>query len=222
MCGRITLTRDMLSIIEELAIEEWEDPDRYFPSYNIAPTQLSPVMVQPGKRVVKLMRWGLIPFWAKDESIGSKMINARSETLLEKPSYKNLVPRKRCVVITDGYYEWKKEGGRKIPYYIHHREGKLIPLAGLWDKWRSPEGKTIFSYTVVTTEPMDSIAHIHNRMPVILSHEHLDIWTNTTVHPHKDALQLLKPYPGTLEAYPVSTFVNSPRNNSPVCIEPVH
>lgn len=212
----------MLSIIEELAVEEWEDPDRYFPSYNVAPTQLSPVMVHPGKRVVKLMRWGLIPSWAKEKSIGSKMINARSETLLEKPSYKNLVPRKRCVVITDGYYEWKKEGGRKIPYYIHHREGKLIPLAGLWDKWRSPEGKTIFSYTVITTDPMDSIAHIHNRMPVILNHENLDIWTNISVHSHKDALQLLKPYSGTLEAYPVSTFVNSPRNNSPACIEPIH
>jgi len=129
MCGRKTLTRDMQSIIEEMAIEDWLDKDRYSPSYNISPTQQSPVLIDDGKRYVQPMRWGLIPFWAKDMKIGSRLINARSETLLGKPSFRNLVPKQRCVVITDGYFEW--EGSTKTPYYIKHPENKLLPMAGL-------------------------------------------------------------------------------------------
>ena len=120
MCGRKTLTRDVQSIIEEMAIEEWQDADLYTPSFNIAPTHSTPIMIDHVGRYVKPMKWGLIPNWAKDESIGSKLINARSETLLQKPSFQNLVPQKRCVVITDGYYEWKKASRKSIPYYIHH------------------------------------------------------------------------------------------------------
>ena len=157
MCGRKTLTRDIQSIIEEMAIEEWQDQDLFSPSYNIAPTQFSPIMVDHMGRRVKPMKWGLIPNWAKDKSIGSKLINARSETLLQKPSFQNLVSGKRCVVLTDGYYEWKRTSSKSIPYYIHHPENKLLPLAGLWDIWKDESDKSIFSYTVITTTPAQEI-----------------------------------------------------------------
>jgi len=162
MCGRKTLIWDMQSIIEELTIEEWLDKDYYNPSYNIAPTQQSPILMDNGIRYVQPMRWGLIPYWTKDRSIGLRMINARSETLLEKPSFSNLVPKQRCVVIADGYFEWYKEGTTKTPYYIKHPEDKLLPMAGLWDIWKSPDGTIINSYTVITTEPQHEIAFIHN------------------------------------------------------------
>ena len=120
MCGRKTLSRDIKSVIEEMNIEEWQDSDLYQPRFNIAPSQYSPVIIDKVVRHAKLMRWGLIPNWATDFSIGSKLINARSETLLQKPSFQNLVPSRRCVVISDGYFEWKRTSGRSIPYYIHH------------------------------------------------------------------------------------------------------
>ena len=189
MCGRKTLTRDVQSIIEEMAIEEWQDADLYTPSFNIAPTQSTPIMIDHMGRHVKPMKWGLIPNWAKDESIGSKMINARSETLLQKPSFQNLVPQKRCVVITDGYYEWKKASRKSIPYYIHHPSKKLLPMAGLWDMWENHSGKKIFSYTVITTTPTSTIKDIHHRMPVILKSEDINSWlqvhnTSTVSYTH--------------------------------------
>ena len=141
MCGRKTLTRDIQSIIDEMEIEEWKDSDIYQPRYNIAPTQYSPVIVDKMGRHAKLMKWGLIPNWSTDASIGSKLINARSETLLEKPSFQHLVPSRRCIVITDGYFEWKKTSSRSIPYYIHHPENKLLPMAGLWDIWKNSSGE---------------------------------------------------------------------------------
>jgi len=208
----------MRSIIEELAIEEWEDPDNYFPSYNIAPTQTSPILLFSGKRLIRPMRWGLIPYWAGDISIGSRLINARAETLMEKPSFRNLVPKNRCVVVADGYYEWKKEGRKRTPYYIRHPAGELLPMAGLWDRWRSPDGNTFFSYTVITTPSRPDLAHIHNRMPAILLKSDLDTWIRTETYSPKAALSLLGPYPEEMEAYPVAPIVNSPRNNSPECI----
>ncbi len=212
----------MRSIIEELAVEEWEDPDNYFPSYNIAPTQTSPVLLYRAKRLIRPMRWGLIPYWAGDISIGSGLINARAETLPEKPSFRNLVPKNRCVVVADGYYEWKKEGRKKTPYYIHHPAGELLPMAGLWDCWRSPDGDPVFSYTVITTPSRADLAHIHNRMPAILLKSDLDTWIRTETYSPRAALSLLAPYPGKVEAYPVAPVVNSPRNNSPECIRRVH
>ncbi|MDP6532634.1 MAG: SOS response-associated peptidase [Candidatus Marinimicrobia bacterium] len=219
MCGRKTLTRDMQSIIEELAIEEWMNPESYFPSYNIAPTQLSPILGYSGKRIVKQMRWGLIPSWAKDKSIGSKMINARSESLLEKPSFRNLVSRNRCIVIADGYYEWHREGDKKTPYYIHHPDRKLLPLAGLCDTWKNEDGEKILSYTVITTEPTLDIAFIHDRMPVILKPTDIDQWIQHSSQSVNEALELLQPYPEPLNHHSVSTFVNSPKNNSEQCIQ---
>ncbi len=217
MCGRKTLTEDMQSIIEELAIQEWEDPDNYLPSYNIAPTQTSPILIDDGSRRVKPMRWGLIPHWSKDMSFGARMINARAETLQEKPSFRNLLPNKRCIVITDGYYEWRKTGSGKQPYYIHKPGDGLLPMAGLWDRWVDQEGKPVFSYTVITTTPQPELAFIHDRMPVVLAHENLDCWLQTSNNPTQSVLTLLKPFSGLLEAFPVSNTVNSPANNGPIC-----
>ena len=221
MCGRKTLTREMQSIIEELAIEEWENPDNYIPNYNIAPTQSSPILIDNGKRIVKLMRWGLIPSWAKDDKFGARMINARIETLTEKPSYRNLVSSNRCIVITDGYYEWKKDGVRKIPYYFKDPKGKLLPMAGLYAVWKHPDGYLLPSYTVITKEAQKDIAIIHNRMPVILPQKHLDEWLKTENFSVSEALELAKNTNQILEKYPVSPLVNYVKNNSPACLKPL-
>ena len=220
MCGRKTLTKDMKFIIEDLAIDEWEHPENYSPSYNIAPGQKSPVIIQEKQRIVKLMKWGLVPSWSKDETIGYKMINARSETLTEKPSYQGLISKHRCVVISDGYYEWKREGKRRIPYYIFTPEKGLIPMAGLWSSWTGPAGNTVNTYTVITTEAKTTIRTIHHRMPVILNEDTYPNWLNTQNVSVSDALFLLQPYAGNLTTHPVSTLVNSPKNNLPVCTQP--
>ena len=221
MCGRKTLTKDAQSIIEELLIDEWEQKDEYSPSYNIAPTQNSPVLVYNNNRKIEHMRWGLIPSWAKDKSIGTKMINARGETLLEKPSFKNLVSSKRCIVITDGYFEWQNIGTIKTPHYFHDPEKKILPMAGLWDEWRSANGELMKTYTVITTTPKPEFAHIHTRMPVILTRPAIDIWVNTRDHTPAVAMDHILPYQDELAVYPVSTLVNSPKNNSARCITPI-
>jgi len=219
MCGRKTLTKGKIEIMEELFVDEWEDDFDWEPSYNIAPTQISPVLLNDGKRKVKPMCWGLVPSWAKDKTIGAKMINARSETLREKPSFQSLIYQKRCIVISDGYFEWKREGKKKKPYYIRDPDGKLLPMAGLWDEWVDKQGKKWLTYTVITTDPSNQINHIHNRMPVILDKPEMDLWINFD-YPPNEALTCLKPYEKLLELYPVSTFVNSPANNSNQCILP--
>ena len=189
---------------------------------NVRPTQDVVVIVnEDGSPVARPMRWGLIPSWAKDKSIGTKMINARGETLLEKPSFKNLVSSKRCIVITDGYFEWQNIGTIKTPYYFHDPEKKILPIAGLWDEWRSANGELMKTYTVITTTPKPEFAHIHNRMPVILPHPAIDIWVNTRDHTPAVAMDHILPYQDELAVYPVSTLVNSPKNNSARCITPI-
>ena len=220
MCGRKTLTKDTQAIIEELLIDEWDQKDEYSPSYNIAPTKNSPILIYNNKRKIEHMRWGLIPSWAKDKAIGAKMINARGETLLEKPSFKNLVISKRCIVITDGYFEWHNIGTVKTPYYFHDPKKRILPMAGLWDEWKSANGELMKTYTVITTTPKPEYAHIHNRKPVILPYSEIDLWINTRDHSPKAALGHVLPYRYELEVYPVSTFVNSPKNNSARCIAP--
>ena len=222
MCGRKTLTKGKIEIIEELSVDEWEGEEDYQPSYNIAPAQNSLVMLYTIHRTVRLMRWGLIPSWSSGPDSHYSMINARSETVEEKPAYRNLVSRNRCVVISDGYYEWKKEGGGKQPYYICYSDGSILPMAGLWDAWINPEGVPVHSYTIMTTNSAESISHIHPHMPVLLEKEKLDQWIKTRDTTTSEALNLLKPSRGELEFYPVSKFVNSPQNNSPLCIQPLN
>ena len=218
MCGRKTLTKGKIEIIQEMLVDDWNDD--WIPSYNIAPTQNTPILIHNEKRIIKTMRWGLVPSWAKDLKMGSRLINARLETLTEKPSFRNLLTSNRCVVITDGYYEWMQTGDGKIPYYIYHPQRNILPMAGLWDKWIDENNKEYHTYTVITTEPAQPIAHIHNRMPVILNFDEIDEWTNINI-PCDEALNKLASFSNPLEFYPVSNFVNSPKNNSEICIQPI-
>jgi len=222
MCGRKTLTKDIQSIIKEMAIESWRDSELYQLNYNIAPTQFSPVMVDKIGRQAKIMKWGLIPNWATDASIGSKLINARSETLLEKPSFQHLVPTQRCIVLSDGYYEWKRSNSRAIPYYIYHPEKKILPMAGLWDIWKNISGENLFSYTIITTMSNSDLKEIHHRMPVILDNKNIDPWIKVHNISVANAMSLLEPYKNELKFHQVSTLVNSPRNNRIDCIKPVN
>lgn len=212
----------MQSIIEELAIQEWEDPDNYAPSYNIAPTQTSPILIDDGMRRIKPMRWGLISSWSKDMSFGARMINARAETIAEKPSFRGLLPRKRCIVIADGYYEWQKTAAGKQPHFIQRNGGGILPMAGLWDMWINQDWKPVFSYTIITTTPQPDLSFIHDRMPVILGKDKLDHWLKTQEHPPGEVLPLLNPTRDKMAAWPVSTLVNSPANNNPGCQRPLN
>ena len=217
MCGRKTLTKDIASIIEEMNIQEWEE-NNYKPSYNVAPTDFSPVVIQERKKVVKMMKWGLIPAWSSNSRNGSKMINARLETLLEKPSFSNLVHKNRCVVLSDGYYEWTKQDNQA--YYITHKKNKILPLAGLWTEWEKSDSSTILSYTVITTTPIKDIAHIHNRMPMILDKKNVDKWIDCNNYSIENCLNDILLDKSHLKFYPVSNIVNSIKNNSIECTKP--
>lgn len=219
MCGRKTLTKGKMEIIEELSIRVWDDSVAYQPSFNVAPTHIVPILLYDNQRSVKPMRWGLIPDWVKDEGSVSILINARAETVDRKPSFRNLLPGRRCAVITDGYYEWKREQGYKQPYYISRPDHSLMPLAGLWNLWRDGQGKSYYTYTVITTDANPALDFIHKRMPVILPPDSIDGWIDTTRFSADKALPLLKPYEAELSAYPVSTYVNAVRNNSEKCIQ---
>jgi putative SOS response-associated peptidase YedK len=192
------------------------------PRYNIAPGQEAPVIVETnGKRSIELFQWGLNPSWAKDPAIGNKMINVRTETLAEKPSFKRLLKGHRCLVLADSFYEWRKEAKRKVPMRFKLKSGDPFTFAGLWDSWKQPDGKILRTYTIVTTDSNELIQRIHNRMPVMLSHDDALKWLagdDEIAH----ALSLLKPYPpDKMEGYDVSPLVNNPRNDSPECIRPV-
>ncbi|MCA9916322.1 MAG: SOS response-associated peptidase, partial [Anaerolineales bacterium] len=176
-----------------------------------------------GERDFTFFHWGLIPSWAKDPTIGSRMINARSETVTEKPSFRTAFKRRRCLIPADGFYEWQKLGSGKQPMFIRPAEGEERPfaLAGLWEFWSDPDGGTIQSCTILTTSPNELMAPIHNRMPVIIEPEDFDLWLNPEPDPEQ-GLHLLRPYPAEkMAAYPVSTVVNNPRNDVPDCIQPI-
>ncbi len=223
MCGRKTLTKGKMEIIEELMIDEWDDSSEYSPSYNIAPTDISPVMIaDKDNRVVKMMRWGLIPSWAKDDKFAARMINARAESLQIKPSFKDLISANRCVVISDGFYEWQKTGGIKQPYYIKDPDGFLLPMAGLWSVWKDTAGNAVYTYTIITTKSNAQMGALHDRMPVILHKENIDQWINSWKTGKDEALNLLRPYDKKLEIYPVSTKVNSVRYNNADCVEKIN
>jgi putative SOS response-associated peptidase YedK len=193
------------------------------PSYNVAPTQTVAVVLRPdGGNVLEEMVWGLIPFWAKERAIGSRMINARAETLAEKPSFKRPLATQRCLVVADGFYEWRKTEEGKVPMYIRMKSGQPFGFAGLYDTWTSPEGETVRSCTIVTTDANALVRPIHDRMPVILPKLAEAAWLDFAARPVGDLLALLRPYPAAeLEAYAVSRLVNSPDHNAPELILPV-
>jgi putative SOS response-associated peptidase YedK len=221
MCGRFVLYRNLEEIKESFDIRQvgWE-PEA---SYNIAPTQdVAVVTRREGENFLEKMRWGLIPSWAKDPKIGSRMINARSETLGEKPSFKRPLKGQRCLVIADGFYEWTETDHGKTPMFIRLKSGRPMGLAGLYDVWASPQEETIASCTIITTRANDFMQPIHNRMPLILLKPQEKPWLDPTTPSIDGWLSALSPYPGhEMEAYEVSRWVNSPQNNSPRCIQPV-
>lgn len=220
MCGRYSFAPDLKIVNEhyDITIKDGDLP----PNYNCAPTQLLPVITNENPGQINLFRWGLIPFWAKDVAIGNKLINARSETITEKASFKNAFKRKRCLVPADAFYEWKTIDGKKgkIPYRIFLPGQAVFSMAGIWEQWKNPEGESVNSFTIITTSPNELMAEIHNRMPVILPKNMEQTWLNST--DEQALLSLLKPFPAAeMDAYRVSDLVNSPRNNSPGIIEPV-
>ncbi len=185
-------------------------------SFNVAPTQQVLTVVNDGENHARYMRWGLIPSWAKDASIGSRMINARAETLAEKPSFRSAFKRRRCLVLADSFYEWKKTGSGKTPMRIMLRSGEPFAFAGIWESWTNPDDERVLSCTIVTAEPNSFMESIHDRMPVILSREAEEVWLDQSIEDTAMLGSLLVPYADEeLDAYEVPTLVNSPANNSP-------
>ncbi len=222
MCGRIILThkpKQIQGLEYELQFESWPGP-----RYNIAPTESVATLFNNGSPEVRYTRWGLIPSWAKDASIGNRMINARAETLSEKPSFKSLIRKKRCVILADGYYEWKILSNSRVkqPTLIRLKSQEVFALAGLWDHWKAPDGDQVVSSTIITTEPNELVSAVNNRMPVILQPDCITRWLSPDANPIEDLSKWLMPYPDSpMEMYPVSTLVNKPGIDRPECISPL-
>jgi putative SOS response-associated peptidase YedK len=219
MCGRYTLKTPAGRLAEELGFDG--SVSELPANYNVAPTQqVAAVLAEGGGRRLEMLRLGLIPPWADDPGIGSRMINARSETAPEKPSFRRAFRGRRCLIPADGFYEWKRMNGGKQPYYIRMEGGGPFAFAGLWESWDKGGSGEIRSCTILTTEANPLVAEIHDRMPVIVAPDAYDVWLDPEAE--KDELYgLLAPYPeDEMEAYPVSRYVNSPSNNDPRCIEP--
>jgi len=222
VCGRFTLTADLDDLRQMFLFAQQPDLT-YKKRYNIAPGQEILVVTEgAGQRRLSPMRWGLIPAWAKEEKIGYKMINARAETLHQKPAFRRAFRERRCLIPADGFYEWKRAGKEKYPFRIVLRDQPVFAFAGLWEEWRSPEGKIVTSCSIITTEANDFMAAIHNRMPVILARPaEQAMWLNPRGYEAEETLRrLLQPYRGPMEAYRVSKAVNSPRFDGPECIAP--
>ena len=221
MCGRFTLRLSPSELAEIFRL--LREPD-VRPRYNIAPTQPVAVIRAEGKfRDPSLMRWGLIPFWAKDDKIGSRLINARAETVAEKPSFRAAFRKRRCLIPADGFYEWKKlDDKTKQPYFIGLRHDDPFALAGLWEHWTGPNGNPVESCTIITCPANESLAKLHDRMPVILHEDDYDRWLDPQNKQFEELQSLLVPYPAAeMRTYPVSKLVNSPKNDVPDCAEPV-
>jgi putative SOS response-associated peptidase YedK len=241
MCGRYSIARPDSDLAGEFDVVEvvGEPPP---PSWNVAPTQTARVVLerQPRdaeraagraapRRMLRTARWGLIPSWAKDPKIGNRLINARSETVTEKPAFKNAAARRRCLVPADGYYEWERVDGRKVPHFLH-LEGQLLAFAGLYELWPDPErpeddpDRWVWSYTILTSPAPDALGHVHDRSPVVVPPgEARERWLDPALTDPREVRELLAAMPEPrLSPYEVSTAVNSPDNNGPELVEPVH
>ena len=244
MCGRYASSRRPEDLIEEFEITSPKVAEALAPDYNVAPTQEVYAVMErppsgdktaPAERQLRVLRWGLIPSWAKDPAIGNRMINARMESVADKPAYKRAFASRRCLLPADGYFEWYPteeltQAGkpRKQPFFIHPTDGGVLAMAGLYEIWKDPtrdEGDPLqfrWTCTVLTTEAEDSLGHIHDRMPLMVAPDQWGAWLDPTVSGRDDLLGLLTPAaPGRLEAYPVSTLVSNVRNNGPELLEPL-
>ena len=220
MCGRFTLLADVKDIKNAFNITH--PIENYEPSYNIAPGQQVLAIIHNGKeKKAGYLRWGLVPSWAKDEKIGYKMINARSETAHEKPSFKHLMAQKRCLIVADSFYEWKKEAKKKVPHRIQLKNRRLFAFAGLWDKWVQDD-TTLFTCTLLTKEANHFMKEIHHRMPIILSKDKENEWIQPEKWNPYEAKQFLdKLQDEEFSKYRVSTYVNKASNNDMKCIESI-
>ena len=224
MCGRSSLTKTEKELEERFRANFYsEDLERYnpLPNFNVAPTQMHPVITMQEPQVIHLYRWGLIPFWAKDMKIGASMINARIEGITEKPAFRQAFEKRRCLVPFDGYYEWMKTPEGKIPYRIKVTNTDIFSIAGLYENWKSPEGNLIHSFTIITKEADPLISHLHDRMPLILLPKQEGLWIDASV-PTKDVMNNLLPVPGDyITWYRVSDRVNKVSENDAGLIQPV-
>jgi putative SOS response-associated peptidase YedK len=226
MCGRFTQARSWSELVQLYELAGSPSPSNFAPRYNIAPTQniavVRPAARDSGGREMAMMRWGLVPLWAKDVSIGAKMINARAESVRTKPAFRQAFRHRRCLIVADGFYEWRKEEGktRKQPYYITRQGDAPFAFAGLWEEWQPQGEQKLETCTIITTQASEAVAWIHERMPVMLEPTQFDAWIAPDV-PLDTAEAMLAPYPGALATHPVGTRVNSVRNDDPQCIAPV-
>jgi putative SOS response-associated peptidase YedK len=222
MCGRFLEISTPQMIAAALGVDPRRIPGRA-PRYNIAPSQpVFGVYAQGQTRIVDVFTWGLVPVWAKDPSIGERMINARAETVAEKPSFRGPFKNSRCLIIADGFYEWRRTGEAKQPYCIRLKTREPFGFGGLWSHWTGPDGTEIRSCAILTTSPNAVMKPIHDRMPVIIPKDRIGEWLDHNRYDPKSLSDFFTPYPDAeLEAYPVSTLVNSPSNDSPDCIEPL-
>jgi putative SOS response-associated peptidase YedK len=219
MCGRFTLHHSTEEVVDLFGVEEVGVS--FKPRYNIAPTQPVAVVVPQAVRSLEGFNWGLVPFWAKDPKIGSRMINARAETLAEKPSFRGAFKYHRCIIPCSGYYEWKKGGPKgkdKVPTYLYMEDRALFGMAGLWEEWNGPNGEVLHSCTIVTVEANDFAAKVHHRMPLILKGEDEKAWLDPSLQDARLLHPLLRPYRGKMGAHPVSKQVNVPVFDEPECI----
>ena len=220
MCGRFSLVSEIGELQGRFEFAATDLP--HAPRYNIAPSQPLLAVLNGGERRAAHLRWGLIPSWAKSASVGSRLINARAETVAERPSFRTALARRRCLVLADGFYEWQRTGKARKPMRIIMKSGEPFAFAGLWDSWRDPEGEIVRSCTIITTAANELLRPVHERMPVILPREMESFWLDRDVEDPEALAQALVPYPSELmEAYEVSSLVNRPGNDGPEVIVPV-
>lgn len=221
MCGRF-VRHSSLDLIERTFSVDRVEPDADGPRYNIAPSQgVWAVVKDDGRRLVRL-RWGLVPFWAKDPGIGNRLINARAESVETKPAFRSAFRKRRCLIVADGFYEWKGQKGRKQPFYLTLAEAQPVGFAGLWELWRNPQsGEELRSCTILTTGAAQSIKDIHDRMPVVLKSEFRDGWLDPGAEPGRLKQMLFDGVETEFQRRPVSRHVNRVQNDDPQCIEEV-
>lgn len=220
MCGRFTMTLDPADLQQEFNLGDL--PGEWKPRYNVAPTQNVPVVKEETKRDVEMMHWGLIPFWAKEKSIGQRMINARAETLQEKPAFRQAFKQRRCLILADGFFEWQRKDAKspKVPMYFQLKDGKPFAFAGLWETWRENPDAELHSCAIITCTPNELVGQIHNRMPVILDKE--ICWHWLTEQSPQDLQKMLMPYPSDkMQAHAVGRQVNNPREDNPDVVKPL-
>ncbi len=223
MCGRFTLRAPASAVAEQFGLLDVEPLE---PRFNIAPTQAVAAVRRthendaPARQLV-FLKWGLVPSWAKDPKIGNSLINARAESVADKPAFRTAFRRQRCLILADGFYEWQRTGGKKQPYFIRLADDRPFALAGLWEFWEWPNHSALETCTLITIGANELMEPIHNRMPVILSPDDYDRWLDPAVQKPEQLRPLLRSYPSdAMLAYPVSTRVNNPRNEDARCIAP--